>query len=102
MMLAERVCCLNNSNNMEEIHAPRKLLHKRNNTKHTGVETAGSQTSINLGRWRASGAIGDINNNCPLRRTLLAGDAMSSVTSGNAGAGRSGNGAGAGDVFRGS
>jgi hypothetical protein len=87
---------------MEEIHATRKLLHKRNNTKHTGVETAGSKTGINLGRWRASGAIGDIKNNCRKWRMLLAGEAMSSVTSGNAGAGRSGDGAGAGDVFRGS
>ena len=52
-------------------------------------------------RWRASGAIWGINNNSGMRWKLMALDAMSSVTSGNASAGRSGDvsdGAGAGEL----
>ena len=78
----------------------RTVAQTHKNTQHAGVETAGSKTGINLGRWRASGANGDIKNNCRKWRMLLAGEAMSSVTSGNAGAGRSGDvsdGAGAGE-----
>ena len=56
----ERVCCLNNSNNKEEIHAPQNCC---TNAQKYSTRRGGDGTF----RWRASGAIWGINNNSRMR-----------------------------------
>ena len=82
------------SKNKEKIHASRRLLHKRTKI----LNTQGWRRHVPVACKRRN--LGH-NNNSGMRWKLMALDAMSSVTSGNASAGRSGDvsdGAGAGEL----